>query len=162
MQNLIKWIHLNAIIVWVGSIVFFSFFAAPAVFKTLSKEQAGDVISVMISKYYWVGLIAGSTALISSLVLTFAAGSGQALSAVDLVKTGLLVFMLGLSIYAGFIQHPKVQQTKVIMRQNAGTPIGDAAKEKFGKQHRLSMICNVLTLLGGIGVTIVLASKLKQ
>ena len=40
-QQIINFIHILSLVCWIGAIVFFSFFTAPAVFKTLDRPTAG-------------------------------------------------------------------------------------------------------------------------
>jgi len=42
--NIARFLHLFSLVVWQGSIIFFSFFTAPAIFKSLPREEAGDVV----------------------------------------------------------------------------------------------------------------------
>ena len=39
-------------VIWVGMIVFFTFFAAPSIFKALPRELAGEVIGHIFPKYW--------------------------------------------------------------------------------------------------------------
>ena len=55
MVTLIHFIHLLSLVMWMGSIIFFSFFAAPAVFRLLDRKQAGEVVGAIFPKYYGLG-----------------------------------------------------------------------------------------------------------
>ena len=50
MINIIRFIHLMSLIVWLGGMVFFSFIVAPSIFQALPTETAGDVVGVNISE----------------------------------------------------------------------------------------------------------------
>ena len=51
----IKFLHLLSLSIWVGAMVFFSFVAAPAIFKTLPRETSGDVVGkIFLSTGCWV------------------------------------------------------------------------------------------------------------
>ncbi|MDY7081933.1 MAG: DUF4149 domain-containing protein, partial [Halobacteria archaeon] len=52
--------------IWLGTILFFSFVAAPKTFGVLERERAGDVVNTIFPTYYLVGIVAG--------VITFGAG----------------------------------------------------------------------------------------
>jgi len=56
MTQTIKWLYLLTLVVWIGSIIFFSFVVAPTVFKTLKPEDAGMLIRRIFSQYYLVGI----------------------------------------------------------------------------------------------------------
>ena len=57
MVTLIHFIHLLSLVMWMGSIIFFSFFAAPAVFRLLDRQKAGEVVGAIFPKYYGLGYI---------------------------------------------------------------------------------------------------------
>ena len=41
----LRFIYLLSIALWIGGMTFFSFMAAPSIFKVLSREEAGQVVS---------------------------------------------------------------------------------------------------------------------
>ena len=57
MVTLIHFIHLLSFVMWMGSIIFFTFFAAPAIFRLLDRKQAGEVVGAIFPKYYGIGYI---------------------------------------------------------------------------------------------------------
>ena len=57
MQTAFKFIYILSVCFWIGSIFFFSFFAAPSIFKVLPRETAGNVVSDIFPKYYLVAYI---------------------------------------------------------------------------------------------------------
>ena len=87
MIHIIRFIHLSSLVVWIGSIVFFSFIAAPCIFKALPRETAGDVVGEIFPKYWLVGYICSIAAL-----LTLAYMSAYEKS-VPVIKISLLVLM---------------------------------------------------------------------
>jgi len=44
MHAVVKWLYLLALVVWVGEVVFFSFVAAPALFRTFPVVDAGRAV----------------------------------------------------------------------------------------------------------------------
>ncbi len=59
MATLFAFIYLLALVVWVGGIVFFSFFTAPSLFHTLPPEYAGKAVATIFPKYYPLGYLSG-------------------------------------------------------------------------------------------------------
>jgi putative copper export protein len=47
----LRFIYLLAIALWIGGMAFFSFVAAPSIFKALPREQAGHVVADIFPKY---------------------------------------------------------------------------------------------------------------
>ena len=55
LMNFIHFVYILSLVGWVGSIVFFSFFTAPVIFKLLDREKAGEVGGVNFPRYYFLG-----------------------------------------------------------------------------------------------------------
>ena len=158
---LAKIILLLSVSLWVGSVTFFSAVAAPAIFRTLPRHQAGDVVGAIFPTYYWIGHICGAVAL-ASLLLAVGRGDGWTVRA---AAAGLLlVVMLAANLYAGFVVQSQVSQVKTEIRAAATEP--DAApppalKASFDRLHALSVKLNVVVLVGGLLVLVIFAVGLK-
>ncbi len=63
-------IYLAALGCWLGGIVFFSFFTAPAVFTVLPRPEAGQLISAIFPRYYILGYIVGTISLVLAIYFT--------------------------------------------------------------------------------------------
>jgi hypothetical protein len=149
-----------AVSLWVGSVTFFSFVAAPAIFRTLPRAQAGDVVGAIFPKYYWVGHFCGALALGALILAARAEGWSAKVAAAALI----LVVMLGANIYSGFVVQPKVVGVKAEIRQatssHEDTPPPDM-KERFDRLHKLSVQLNVVVLIGGLMVLAISSVGLK-
>src|SRR5258706_11203367 len=64
MTQAVKWFYLVALGLWVGSIVFFSFFIAPTVFKVLKPEDAARLQRALFPKYYLVGILCAGVGVV--------------------------------------------------------------------------------------------------
>nr|AFD03200.1 hypothetical protein [uncultured bacterium W4-21b] len=158
MTWLLKSTHLLSVSIWLGSIVFFSFFAAPAIFKTLPKETAGDVISAVISKYYLLTSAAGGIAVVTAILLGMRADER---TLVELLKTLLLMGMLTATLYAGTVLHTQIREVKVKIRTETVVEDKSRFETEFKALHKRSVILNGTTLVGAILVLTILASKIK-
>ena len=49
-STIFNFIYLLSLVGWIGSIFFFSFFVAPAVFKTLDREKAGEMVGIIAAQ----------------------------------------------------------------------------------------------------------------
>ncbi|MZH42488.1 MAG: DUF4149 domain-containing protein, partial [Nitrospinae bacterium] len=65
MSSLLNFIYLLSLVCWIGSIIFFSFFVAPVVFKTLEREKAGEIVGIIFPRYYMVGYVCGGLILLT-------------------------------------------------------------------------------------------------
>ena len=139
MQNLINFIYLLSLVCWLGSVIFFSFVAAPAIFKTLEREQAGEVIGVIFPRYYVIGYVCGVLAL-----ATLLAGSAE----IPVVQSGLLLGMIICTFFAGMVIGPRARDLKA--RIKAEPENGEALRLRFKSLHGWSVRLNAAVLLMGL------------
>jgi uncharacterized membrane protein len=145
--------------VWVGSILFFSFVAAPTAFRSLDTQDAGLFIRGIFPKYYMFGIICG--------VLTLAAGAGYRAmrgdwagrSAVTLAIVGAMFLT---TVYARQGLMPVIERRRdARAAAEEGTEAYVAAQQKFRAGHRASVILNLAVLILGI-VTFMLLPAIRR
>lgn len=151
MQTALKFIYMLSVSFWIGSIFFFSFFAAPSIFKVLPREMAGNVVSDIFPKYYLVAYICGGAAVITTIMLRIL--SGQAGSIFFIIRLSTLVVMLGLAVYAGTVLRTRAAEARTEMRSlTEESPNYPASQDKFRKLHAQSAIMNSAVFLLGIAI----------
>lgn len=154
MGNILNFLLTLSISFWVGSIFFFSFFAAPSIFKILPRETAGNVVSDIFPKYYLVAYVCGIVALISSIVLIYI-GSHKIVGIQGLRVLWLLI-MLGLALYAGQVVRPEAVEVRTEMRAaSEGSSENQVLRKKFGRIHMKSAIINLVVLIMGIALVFI-------
>lgn len=112
---------------WLGSVVFFSLIAAPALFDELGEERAGDAVNVVFPKYYSFGIWMGAVALGVWAVSPFVA----AVSAPPVIADAAVVVAFVANVYARYRLVPKMEA---------------AGSEAFAKYHKQSVGLNVVAL----------------
>jgi len=143
-MHIIRFIHLISLVTWVGSIIFFSFFAAPAIFKALPRETAGDVIGGIFPKYWMVGYICSLATLITLIALATHEKS------FPMVKVIILVVMTALTFYSGLVVGSSARTIKAEIRAVETAEQKEPLMKQFKVLHRRSMILNIVTLLLGL------------
>lgn len=152
MQTALKFLYILSICFWIGSIFFFSFFAAPSIFKVLPRETAGNVVSDIFPKYYLVAYVCGAVAIITTLMLRFMYNNNLSGIAFGL-RVGILLVMLGLAVYAGIVIRPKAHDARTQMRSvSEESPNYPEIHDKFRSLHRQSAIMNSAVFLLGIAI----------
>ena len=140
-------IYLLCIAGWLGGMIFFTVFTAPAVFAVLAPADAGKVVSTIFPRYYMLGYVTGVISVI--LAIYFAIGRAPRLwwSLAGLT----LAVALGLTIYAGAALRPRINAIRSVNTEPNPDP---ARKAEFDQLHRLSvalnggaMILNLIALL---------------
>ena len=147
MTALLRTVHLLALGVWVGSVVFFSFFTAPTLFGVLPRDLAGRAVSAIFPRYYALGAVCGALALLSGLILGLRQPAFGRLLACEIVLLGL---MTGIVVYAGRVVLPHAAQARLALPALEGAPGYDDAKARFDALHRRSVLLNGTVLLLGI------------
>jgi uncharacterized membrane protein len=151
---LLRTVHLLALGVWVGSVVFFSFFTAPTLFGALPRDMAGRAVSAIFPRYYALGAACGAVALLSGLLL------GARQPAFGRLLTGelvLLVLMTGIVLYAGRVVLPQAAQARLALPALEGTAAHEEAQARFDALHRRSVLLNGTVLILGIASTVLVA-----
>lgn len=149
---LINFVYLLSLIVWVGSIIFFSFFTAPSLFKALPVEFAGKAVSAIFPKYYAAGYTSGFVALITLFILGFKNGIWSPF------KMLMIILMLGLTLFAALNIHPRARALKEEMQATTDTVEQEHLKQEFDRVHKISVVFNGIVLLLGI-LLVLLTSK---
>jgi putative copper export protein len=151
MQTAFKFIYILSVCFWIGSIFFFSFFAAPSIFKVLPRETAGNVVSDIFPKYYLVAYICGGAAIITTILIRLLyEHKGGILFG---VRLGALLIMLALAVYAGEVLRPKAVEARAEMRSlTEKSPNYPASQDKFRKLHARSAIINSAVFILGIAI----------
>lgn len=158
MLNIIlRFIYLLSLALWIGGMAFFSFIAAPSVFKVLPRDEAGKVVTEIFPKYYWEGIICGAIALASSLAL----GMRTSWSVLLTVRTILLGIMIIAVLYAVLVLEPQVHAVKEQITSFESLSPTDPLRLEFGRLHGRSFSVNAAVLLLGIIVLFITAFTMK-
>ena len=150
-NTIFNFIYLLSLVVWIGSIVFFSFFVAPVVFKTLEREKAGELVGIIFPRYYKVGYVCGTLIFLSFLI------SGAE-------EIGLKWFAWGImglaSVVAGVVVNPKAKLLKEKIK-SASDGEKSELEAKFKSLHSFSVKLNAVTLFSGLWLLGLTASNFQ-
>ena len=161
MATALKFLYSLSLTFWVGSIFFLSMIAAPSIFKTLSREQAGNVVSDIFPKYYLVSYVCAFIAILSSLLLIYFWSSFSSISSI--IRMVVLFIMLGLALYAGEVNRPEAHRVRTEMRATAeDSPEHEKIRSKFSSLHRTSAITNSVIFILGIALVFLSAYTNKE
>jgi uncharacterized membrane protein len=151
----LKFIYLMALSVWMGSLVFFSFIAAPGIFKALSRESAGDVVGVIFPRYWAVGYVASVLCLASILWLSVTQKRFPASLLVVLAIMGAVSFYSGISVGG------KARVVKAEMRAAESPEKKAELKAEFRKIHIKSSVLNMTVIILGVVAVFLTSTVLR-
>ena len=151
---IVKFLHLMSLSIWVGSIVFFSFFAAPSIFKKLPREAAGDVVGDIFPKYRAIGYASSAVLLVTLAIMMNSEKDSQ------YSRLVLLVLMAAIGLYSGLVVGKQAASIKAGMKASADAEKKDALRAEFRKVHAISSILNMSVLALGIAFIFLTSMKL--
>ena len=143
LANLVCFVYIFSLVCWVGSIVFFSFFTAPVIFKLLDREKAGELVGVIFPRYYILGYVCAALTL-SSLLISAQNFFGA--------KQILLFIMIVGWLYAGLVVRPKSINLKALRKLASSAEEQGLLEAQFKKVHSLAVKLNGTVLLAGLGL----------
>ncbi|MBI5344382.1 MAG: DUF4149 domain-containing protein [Deltaproteobacteria bacterium] len=152
LENILKFIHLLSAAVWIGMLIFFSFFAAPALFKALTREAAGESVGAIFPNYWRVGYAAGAVSLAALLALSFITKAGPS------VKIIILAVMLCTTLYSGLVVGARAKEVKAGIKAEADASKKELLRGEFKRVHARSSILNIFVIVLGV-VFIFLTAK---
>lgn len=154
---MLRWVYLLSLSIWIGSMVFFSFFAAPSIFQSLPREEAGKVVAAIFPKYYWQGVVCGLVALAASCVL----GIRTRWSGLLILRMILLGMMVLAVLYSVLSLQPKIHAVKDQLTASGSALPPDPVRAEFSRLHQRSFGINAAVLLLGLIVVFITAFTMK-
>src|SRR5688572_8262969 len=150
MINILRFVSLLSLVIWLGGIIFFGAVMAPALFSTLpSRHLAGGVVTRTLSSLHIIGLIGGLVFLAASATHSYLTrGAAQLLSTPNL----LIVLMLLLTLVSQVAITPKMATLRAEIGVTDDVPAGDARRVEFSRLHVWSTRLEMGVLFLGLGV----------
>jgi uncharacterized membrane protein len=149
---ILKFIHLLSIVIWIGALVFFSFLAAPSIFKVLPRETAGEVVGHIFPKYWITGYMASILALATLVIISFQQ------KGLPTARIGILVVMTLVTFYSGLVVGSKARAIKAEIKGTEEPSKKTELREKFKKVHAVSSVLNLVVIILGL-VLVFLTSR---
>ena len=150
--QIINFVHLLSLVCWIGAIIFFSFFIAPAVFKTLDRPTAGDLVGVIFPRYYFLGYVCCGL-----LLITYLLGA----PVVSAWNGGLILVIIAGTFTAGMVVQPKARDMKIKIKSSASDEDRKSFETRFRRLHSLSVQLNTTVLLAGLALLWLTAEGLR-
>ncbi len=155
MLDFIRFVHLSSLVVWMGTVVFFSFFAAPGIFKALPRETAGEVVGAIFPSYWMTGYISSVAAFFSLLVISYAEKS------FPVMRVLVLAVMTGMTFYSGLAVGGEAAAIKARIKAAEDPLEKESLRAVFKKVHRRSSMLNMTVLALGVVVVFLTARGLR-
>jgi len=155
MLGVFRFVFALSLAIWFGMLIFFTFFAAPSIFKVLERPLAGQVIGDIFSKYWLIGYACGLLTLISLLGISYIEKS---------LPAGLfiaLLVMTGITFYSGLTVAPVARRLKAQIHSKPEPANKDELERAFRKVHAKSAVLNLAVISSGVAALYLVSRNLK-
>lgn len=146
-MSLIEYLHMLAVAVLVGKVVFLSFIVAPILAKNLEREPFGKVVRQLFPAYYALGM---ATAIVGLICVT-GLGLIIGMSTTLLVTAGTWLIILAAEAYC---RSPLTPQSNALRdrlkEQESRGAVDPALQGAWNRLHQRSVYLNSLVLLAGL------------
>jgi hypothetical protein len=150
--------HLYALLLslWVGGIFLFTFIVTPVIFRSYTRDIAGEIVGKLFPSYFIFSLAVSAITLIVFL-LSFPDRNAR----VYLPSVVLLIAAVVISLYVSVRLHPEIRKVKQEIASFQATSPDDLLRKKFRSLHAQSAVLNLIILADGIAL-LVMSSGMKK
>ena len=158
-MSFVRFLLLLALVLWLGSLMFFPLVAGSA-FSTLpSPHLAGMVVGHCLRSLHWIGFASGLVFLASSVLYgRFASGRMRWLR----LSHALILVMLALTAISEFRIIPRMDRLRASAGEIATLAPGDPTRVQFGSLHRASTRIETVVLACGVLVLYLTSRRLAS
>jgi len=147
LQHSLAYLHLLALAVLVGKVVFLSFITAPVLARTLEPESFTRVVRQLFPRYYALGMVSAAVGWATITALAVLRG----FSPLDLVSSALWLAILGIENYCRTPLTPQINELSDTLKTNIerglNTPLIQKQRDSL---HRLTVQLNSAVLAMGL------------
>jgi uncharacterized membrane protein len=129
--------------VWIGAVVFQSFFVAPAAFRSLDADDVKRFLRTIFPRFFRLGVICGLVMVVG--LVTASSGGGPVRESWMLVAAAGVAAMAAISL-------------ALVPSINRARDAGEAGARRFKALHGSSVILTLISLGLGIAVLAALAA----
>lgn len=155
MLNVLRFILLISMVVWIGMLIFFTFFVAPSIFKVLPRELASDLVGDLFPKYWMIGYAAGVLSLLSLIAISLIEKAFPA------ARISLVALMTAMTFYSGLIVGEKARMMSAEIRNIQDPVKKEEMRARFKKIHAESAAINLAVMASGITVIFFMSRNLR-
>jgi uncharacterized membrane protein len=145
MNTILRFLEVFALGTWLGGILYLSFAVAPGAFGTLgSRDQAGALVGLVLSRLHVFGVIAGVVYLVAALALA------RSLAALARPAALAVILMVVLTAASQWGVSTRMAALRTEMGSVDRTPVESPLRAEFDRLHKISVRLEGSILLLGI------------
>lgn len=145
-------IRLAILSLWLGAMLFFSIFVAPAAFAVLpTRRMAGDVVSRTLGGLEYLGVVLGALLVVALLL------SRERRRRAYFLELGLYAAMLASTLVARFVVAARLHTIRVEFGDRLDTLAAtDPARVSFGALHQASVALAGFNMIAALVLIVML------
>src|SRR5215813_14139674 len=145
-QQLLSFVEVLLLGVWLGSMMFFSFAVAPSAFAVLpTREMAGVIVTSTIGKVEVIGLVIGP------LLILIGAVKKSRSSAAKSLRIALMISMVMCAALSRFWISPSMVSLRAAMGGHIDdVPVSDPLRIQFNDLHQYSVALMGIAIVAGL------------
>ena len=131
-----------------------SLLVAPSLFKLASsRTEAGRIFGALLKRFQPAAYACGVAILLAGAMRWF---SPYRALAAEIVRYVIVVLMLAMTAYAGFVLTPKIEKLRAEIANASKT---DARRERFTSLHKLATTLIIFQVLLGLALAVLVAMQ---
>lgn len=156
MKTLAGYVYVIVLSLWVGGMSLFTFILTPVIFRSYSRDAAGEIVGKLFPSYFLFTLAISAMALFL-FFLSFRDRDPLSYR-ISLVLVSLAVIM---ALYVNFRLYPEAQKVKQEVRSFEAVASDEPARIRFRRLHAESAILNLVMIADGLVLLIINAGIKK-
>ena len=158
-MTLLRFVMLLCLTVWIGALGFFPVVAQTSFTVLPSTHLAGLVVRDTLIDLHWMGMFAGITFLICSLIDNrVTVGRPRALALSNI----LIAFMIALTAVSQFAIIPRMDVLRITAGEISMLPVSNPVRAEFDSLHAWSTRIEMAVLLLGLFVLYSVARRFSN
>ncbi len=149
MKSSIELLYALILSLWIGGMAIFTFVVTPAIFRSSSRDAAGEIVGKLFPGYFtWTLVLSGL-----ALVVLFLVSADKASKAFQW-SLALVTVALIANAYVSFKLHPDAVRIKQQVASFEQEAPDSAARKEFRRLHAISAVINLAVLADGVALLV--------
>ena len=146
-KNVAYYLYYVLLSLWTGGIALFTFIITPVIFKSYSRDLAGEIVGQLFPGYFLYNLVLSILAFILFLLT-----GTEMVQQRFRVSLFCLVIAVLINLFVYFRLHPEIRIIKKEIHSFEAVSSDDPLRKKFRRLHALSATLNLLLLADGVSL----------
>jgi len=156
MKPVLVSLYMLTLSLWTGGMALFTFIVTPAIFRSYSRDIAGEIVGKLFPGYFLFCLAVSAAALL----LVFLLGADPSTRAYRATLV-LLVAALLVNTYITYKLHPDAVQVKQQVASFEREAPDSPMRKEFRRLHAISAVLNLLVLADGAALLVLSRNFVK-